>query len=236
MTAALDNPTISAVLFDIGNVLIRWDRRNLYRSLIDDDAELDWFLDNVVTLEWNAELDGGWPFADAVADLQARHPGHAALIAAFRDRWTETLGGAIDESVELLIALQANGVATYALTNFSAETFPLAQAHFPFLNTFAGIVVSGEVALIKPDPAIFLHTLERFGLAAPTTLFVDDSSVNIESARALGFADEHFTSAGAFGATLRALGLLPKTVLAETVLAETVLPETVLARNLRSAQ
>ena len=213
MTAALDYPAISAVLFDIGNVLIRWDRRNLYRSLIADEVELDWFLDNIVTLEWNAELDGGRPFADAVADLQARHPDHAALIAAFRDRWTETLGGAIVESVELLRALQANGIATYALTNFSAETFPLAQAHFPFLNTFTGIVVSGEIALIKPDPAIFLHTLERFGLAAPTTLFVDDSSLNIESARALGFAVEHFTTADAFGATLRTHGLLPEMLL-----------------------
>ena len=208
MTAAI-HPTITAVLFDIGNVLIRWDRRNLYRLLIADEAELDWFLDNVVTLEWNDQLDGGRLFADAVADLQAQHPDHAELIAAFRDRWTETLGGAIDETVALLAALQANGVATYALTNFSVETFPLARASFPFLDTFGGVVVSGEIALTKPDPAIFHHALERFGLAAATTLFVDDSAANIDSARALGFAVEHFTTAAAFGATLRSHGLLP---------------------------
>jgi 2-haloacid dehalogenase len=200
---------ITAVLFDLGNVLIRWDRRNLYTSLIHDEAELDWFLDNVVTMAWNAQLDAGRPFDEAVAELQAEHPEHAELIAAFRDRWIETLGDPLHETVELLHALQGNGVATYALTNWSAETFPLARDRFPFLDTFGGIVVSGAIALAKPDPAIFRHTLEAFGLEPATTLFVDDSAANIAAARELGFAVEHFTGAEPFEATLRAHGLLP---------------------------
>ena len=200
---------IRAVLFDLGNVLIRWDRRYLYRTLIADEAELDWFLDNVVTLDWNAQLDAGRPFADAIAELQAEHPGHAELIAAFRDRWIETLGDPLHDAVDLLHALQANGVATYALTNWSAETFPLARGRFPFLDTFGGIVVSGAIALAKPDPAIFEHALQRFGLQAATTLFVDDSATNIAAASALGFVVEHFTTADTFAATLRSYGLLP---------------------------
>ena len=200
---------IRAVLFDLGNVLIRWDRRYLYRTLIADEAELDWFLDNVVTLGWNAQLDAGRTFADAIAELQAEHPDQAQLIAAFRDRWSETLGEPLHDAVALLAALQANGVATYALTNWSAETFPVALGRFPFLDTFGGIVVSGEIALAKPDPAIFEHTLQRFGLEPTTTLFVDDSAANVAAARALGFVVEHFTTAEAFAATLRSHGLLP---------------------------
>lgn len=200
---------LRAVLFDLGNVLIRWDRRYLYRTLIADEAELDWFLDNVVTLAWNAQLDAGRPFDEAVAELQAEHPDHAELIAAFRYRWIETLGDPLHDTVDLLLALQANGVATYALTNWSAETFPLARARFPFLDTFGGIVVSGEIALAKPDPAIFEHALQRFSLQAATTLFVDDSAANVAVARDLGFAVEHFTTADAFAATLRSRGLLP---------------------------
>ena len=206
---SIGRPSITAVLFDLGNVLIRWDRRNLYRSLIAEEVELDWFLDNIVTLEWNAQMDAGRPFADAVRDLQTQHPDHASLIAAFHERWVETLGDPLHDTVELLHALQANGIATFALTNWSAETFPLARGRYPFLDSFGGIVVSGEINLAKPDPAIFEHALERFGLTAGTTLFVDDSAANVATARSLGFAVEHFTTAEAFARTLRSHGLLP---------------------------
>ncbi len=199
-----------AVVFDLGGVLIDWDPRYLYRKLFDDADEMEWFLANVVTREWNARQDVGRPFHDAIEELVVRHPGHAPLIRAYLERWPEMLGGPITENVGILADLRAAGVPLYALTNWSAETFPLARATFEFLGWFRGIVVSGEELIGKPDPRIFRALLARFDLEPELVVFVDDLPDNVEQARRLGMDAIRYTTPHELRQALRELGLLER--------------------------
>jgi 2-haloacid dehalogenase len=197
----------TAVVFDLGGVLIDWDPRYLYRKLLADEAAVEEFLATVCTQEWNAEQDGGRPFAEGIAELVERHPEHAAAIAAYRERWPEMLGGDIPGAVALLADLRAAGVPLYALTNWSAETFGYARERFEFLDWFSGVVVSGEERMVKPDPRIFRLLLDRFGLAPDATLFVDDSPANVAAARELGLDAVRFRDPDRLRRDLRARGL-----------------------------
>jgi 2-haloacid dehalogenase len=200
----MKNPTIA--VFDVGNVLIEWDPRHLYRQLFADPARMEWFLAEVCTNEWNVEQDRGRAFADAVAERIAKFPDLAAEIRAYDERWPETVPGEIKDTVVLLESLRANGTRTFAITNFSAEKFPLAQQRFGFLNGFEGVVVSGEEKVLKPDPAIYRTLLERHGLAAGDCLFIDDSPKNVDGARAVGMHAHHFTAPAALAVELKRLG------------------------------
>ena len=200
-----------AVVFDLGGVLIDWDPRRLYRKLLADEAAVEEFLATITTAEWNAEQDRGRPFAEAVAELVERHPAYAAAIAAYHERWPEMLGGEIPGTVAVLAELRDAGVPLYALSNWSAETFRLTRDRFPFLGWFDGLVVSGEEGVIKPDRRIFELLLERFGLVAAATLFVDDSPANVAAARAVGMDAVRFRDAAALRRDLAARGLLDGT-------------------------
>jgi 2-haloacid dehalogenase len=198
------NPTIA--VFDVGNVLIEWDPRHLYRRIFTDAARMEWFLTEVCTNDWNVEQDRGRSFADAVAERTARFPDLAEEIRAYDERWPEMVPGAIAESVALLEQLRANGTRTFAITNFSAEKFPLAQQRFSFLRDFEGVVVSGEERLLKPEPAIYRTLLDRHGLTATDCLFIDDSPKNVAGARAVGMHAHHFTSPAALAEELTRSG------------------------------
>ena len=201
-------PRISAVVFDLGGVLIDWNPRYLYRTLFDDEVAMEAFLATVTTQEWNRAQDTGRPWAEAVEELASRHPEQRALIEAYWRRWPETLGDAIEPTVALLDELRSTGIRLYALTNWSGETFPLARPRYPFLEWFDGIVISGDERLAKPDPRIFDVLIERYGLAAGETLFIDDHSANVETAAALGFTALRFVNATDLRADLERLGLL----------------------------
>ena len=166
------------------------------------------FLATVCTREWNEQFDRGRPFAEGVAELVERFPDQAELVTAYHERWPEMLAGAIDGTVALFRRLRDAGVPVYALSNWSAETFPLGRERFPFLAELDGVLLSGEVGLAKPDREIFDELRARFGVDPPSTLFVDDSRPNVEAARALGFRTHHFRSPEALEAELLALGLL----------------------------
>lgn len=178
-------------VFDIGNVLIRWDPRNLYRKMMDAPT-MERFLDVVCTGAWNLEQDRGRPWAEAEDEAIARHPSEAANIRAFRVRWNEMLNGAIEENVAVLRDIQAAGYPVYAITNFAADTFEEAQALFPFLRTFDGLICSGREGLIKPDVAIFDLFVQRFGLAPQHCVFIDDSAANIAGAQKVGLRTIHY--------------------------------------------
>ncbi|MEX1204119.1 MAG: HAD family phosphatase [Dongiaceae bacterium] len=200
---------VRAVVFDLGGVLIDWNPRHLYRKLFDGDAAaMERFLDTVCTPAWNEEQDAGRPFADAVALLVARHPEQGEMIAAYDRRWDEMLAGPIDGTVAILAELKARGTPLAALTNWSAEKFPVARRRFDFLAWFDAIVVSGEIGMRKPDPRIYRHLLESRGLDASGTLFIDDSAANVTAARALGMPALQFSAPPALRADLEALGLL----------------------------
>ncbi|HEX4745568.1 MAG TPA: HAD family phosphatase [Gaiellaceae bacterium] len=201
----------TTVVFDLGGVLIDWDPRYLYGKLFDDPDEMEAFLAEVTTMEWNARQDAGRPWGEAIEALVAEHPEQRELIEAFHGRWTEMLAGEIQETVEVLAELRVAGVRLLALSNWSAETFPVARERFDFLGWFEGIVVSGEVGLVKPDRRIFEHLVERFALEPEETLFIDDSAANVAAARSLGFRTIVFTDPLALRRELVDRGLLPPT-------------------------
>ena len=179
---------VSAVVFDLGGVLVDWNPRHLYRKLMADDPErIEWFLATICTPEWNALQDAGRTFAEATAELVEKHPEQKELIEAYYGRWEEMLGGPIEGSVEILRTIRNLPYDLYALTNWSKESFPVALERFNFLNWFDGIIVSGEIGLIKPGAEIFLHMIEAYGLVPASTIFIDDSLLNVETARRIGF-------------------------------------------------
>jgi 2-haloacid dehalogenase len=197
-----------AVVFDLGGVLIDWNPRHLYRKLFDtDEAAMERFLAEVCTPEWNSRLDAGRPFAEGVAELVARHPDQAELIAAWQLRWGEMLGPAFDGTVAILEELRRAGLRTYALSNWSAETFVVTRPRYPFLDEMDGILISGEIGVGKPDPAIFREFLARFGLAAENAIFIDDWDLNVQTATSLGMTAVQFTDAARLRTDLRRLGL-----------------------------
>ena len=201
-------PAIDTVVFDIGNVLLDWNPRHLYRKIFADSERMEWFLANICTPAWNLEQDRGRSFAEAVSLLSERHPEWSNEIAAFHERWVETVAGEIAGSRELLAELKRRGTRLYAITNFSAEKYDVAAARFGFFADFEGVVVSGQERLLKPDAAIYRLFLERYGVSPERALFVDDSQANVEGARRAGMHAVQFRDAAGLRADLVGLGLL----------------------------
>jgi 2-haloacid dehalogenase len=197
------------VVFDLGGVLVDWDPRNLYRKLFaGDDGAMEQFLANVCTQSWNEEQDAGRSFAEACTLLKAVHPDKAELIDAWIERHHEMFAGTIHGSVEILAELRTRGVPLYALSNWSAETFPAARARFEFLEWFRGILISGDVKLLKPDSRIYKHFLETFAIDPAHAIYIDDRRNNVDAATALGMHGIVFTDSAALRAELVRFGLL----------------------------
>ena len=200
---------LAAVVFDLGGVLADWDPRYLYRELFDGDEQaMDEFLTTVCTPDWNHSMDAGRDRAEAVDDLVGRHPAHADLISAWVDRWDDMLGPEIEGTAAVVAELRAEGTRLLALTNWSAETFPMARERFPSFAAFEAIVVSGEHGIAKPDPAIFRLLVDLHGVDPSRSVYVDDRASNVHVAETLGFRGIVFTEPVALRAGLGALGLL----------------------------
>jgi 2-haloacid dehalogenase len=199
------------IVFDLGGVLIDWNPRHLYRKLFDDDAAMERFLEEVCHGAWNLEQDRGRSFADAIEEAALRHPDQRTMIEAYHTRWDEMLAGEIEGSVAILEELAAAGYELHALTNWSAETFPIARPRFAFLDRFQTILVSGHERLVKPDARIFQLLLERIAHPAQRCIYIDDSQPNVAAAVALGFDTIHFTAPPELRAALAARGLLAAT-------------------------
>jgi len=198
----------SAVVFDLGGVLLDWNPRYLYRKLFDDEAEMEWFLSEVCSLDWHHAHDLGVPPEETSPPLIAAYPEHAAMIRAWTERSEEMLAGPIEDSVQILRSLKDAGIPVYALTNMETWTYPARRRRYPFLRWFDGTVVSGFEGVAKPDPRIFELLLDRFGLEAARTLLIDDSSKNVEAARAIGLPALEFESPARLRQALENTGLL----------------------------
>ncbi|MDB5697067.1 MAG: family phosphatase [Sphingomonas bacterium] len=198
----------TAIIFDIGRVLYRWDPRFLYERHLSGEA-LDSFLRDVVTPEWHFQHDAGRDFADTSAELMALHPQHAELIAAWAPSFLDTIPGPVDGMPALVDELHARDVPLYALTNFSHEFWPPFRAReTTMFDRFRDILVSGEEKLVKPDPAIYARALDRFGLVAAETVFIDDNEANVVAAAGVGLIALHFADEPTLRCELAALGLL----------------------------
>lgn len=196
------------LIFDLGGVLIDWDPRYLYRKIFSDRDQMEFFLDQICTPSWNAQMDKGYPFHKAVAELSEEHPQYSAEIHAFFDRWEEMIEGSFPESVKVLEEVREAGYPLAALSNWSGETLPRVAHQFAFLTWFDPLMVSGEVEMVKPDAEIFHHLLNELGRNPGDCLFIDDSIANIQTAQELGFQTIHFSSAGQLRTELHALGIL----------------------------
>jgi 2-haloacid dehalogenase len=198
---------IKHIVFDIGRVLIHYDPHIPYSRLIPDPKERQLFLETVCSNEWNLEQDRGRSWVEAEALLIADHPEKAELIRAFRKHWHEMVSHAYEDSVAIMRRLIAAGYDVTMLTNFNSDTFAQARTIFPFLAEPRGVTVSGDIALIKPDKAIYERHAEDFGLEPTSTVFIDDSEKNVEGAKAAGWQAIHFTSAEQLERDLRGLGV-----------------------------
>jgi 2-haloacid dehalogenase len=187
-------PTIKAIIFDFGGVLLQWDPHQLYRRYFDQLEQIDQFLAEINFLSWNAEQDRGRPFAEGIAELSGQFPQHDHLIRAYYDHWEDSIVGPISGTVEILYSLKRAGYSLYGLSNWSTETYPRIQHQYDFFNLFDKIILSGDVKLVKPDPAIFNLTLQAIHRTASECLLIDDSEVNIMTARVMGFNTIHFKS------------------------------------------
>jgi len=199
---------IRAIIFDFGNVLLEWNPRLVYRRFFQNEQEMEQFLHDVNFMDWNLQQDKGRSFAEGVAELSKEFPQYAELIQAYHDNWIHSIGNSLTGTIEIMERLKNAGYQLYGLSNWSAETFPIARDKYDFFNLLDDIVISGEVGAVKPDPEIFEILLKRIIRPASQCLFIDDALANVEAARTLGFATVHFQSPEQLENELQKLELL----------------------------
>jgi 2-haloacid dehalogenase len=183
------NSKIETIIFDLGGVLVDWDPKNLYRKVFKTEEEMNWFLNNVCTSDWNMEQDGGRTIKEAVTLKTAEYPEYKEYIALFYERWEEMFEGVITENVDIQQKLIANpNYKVYALTNWSGEKWERSLELFPFFNYFDGVIVSGIENTRKPFDKIYQLILSRFNINPATALFIDDNLDNVKAAQKNGIA------------------------------------------------
>jgi len=199
---------INTIIFDLGGVLIDWNPNYVYKDIFPDEKERQWFFDNICTMDWNENQDAGYPIVQATQDKIKEFPEWESQIRAYYGRWEEMLGEAIQGTVDILERLvKDDRYRVVALTNWSAETFPIAQERFEFLDWFEGIVVSGTEKTRKPFKEIYEIILQRYNLTADDCLFIDDNARNVAAAEALGIHAVRFVGAKELGAFLEEKGI-----------------------------
>ena len=186
---------IRNIIFDFGAVLVDWNPYYVYDPYFGDHGKAEWFITNICTAAWNKELDGGKPFAQGVRELSAQYPEWAREIAMYHRDWKKMMGGAIPGMYELVMDLKNKGYGIYGLTNWSAETFYLIDREYPVFGLLDGMVVSGDVRLLKPDKAIFRCLLDKYGLDAGESVFIDDNQENVDGAVKAGLSAIRFVDA-----------------------------------------
>jgi len=202
------NKSFDTIIFDLGGVLIDWNPRYVYRTIFKTEKEVEWFLENVTTQEWNERQDEGYPLHKATEELIARHPDWEPEIKAYYGRWLEMLGEDIHETVAILEQLKrSNKYRLYALTNWSAETFPHALDRFEFLKLFHGIVVSGQEKMRKPSAEFYQVLIDRYHIDPVATIFIDDSLRNVKGAEVVGITGIQFHNPSQLRDELQRLGV-----------------------------
>ena len=196
------------IVFDFGGVLVDWNPRYFYRSVFSSEKEMEWFLANVCNTPWNLRHDRGIRFEDNWQELAQKYPQYETQIKQYYTGWPQMLNGEIAGSHAVVDELKARGYTLYGLTNWSAQTFPIALKRFEVLRKMDGIVMSGEEKCIKPEPEIYHILLDRYHLQAADCVFIDDNSTNTAAAAALGFDTIVFKDAGQLRSELQVRHIL----------------------------
>lgn len=198
-----------ALVFDFGGVLVEWDPRHLYRKVFNgDEGAMERFLEEVDFYEWNQKQDAGRTFAEAVAELCREYPQHCELIRLYDLRYEESIAGTIEANIALLEKLKSSGYALFGLSNWPEEKYRLVRPKFAFFDLFDEVIISGEVKVAKPDRRIFTILLQRAGRQPWQCVYIDDSKVNVEVARELGFRCIHYRSSEQLQTELAANGVV----------------------------
>lgn len=199
----------TTIIFDLGGVLVDWNPEHLYCKVFTDEAEMKHFLNTICTAAWNEEQDGGRPLHEATEQLVKQFPEHEENIRLYYGRWKEMLAGAIEDTVQILKELKETGkYRIYALTNWSAETFPIAVEMYPFFSWFDGIVVSGSEKTRKPFPEFYKLLLQRYNVKASEAVFIDDNKRNVDAAKKVGIDAIAFSNAEQLRDELKARKIL----------------------------
>jgi 2-haloacid dehalogenase len=198
---------IENIIFDFGGVLVDWNPRYLYKDLFQDDNEMEYFLKNICSEEWNSEQDRGRSLSEGTVLLQNKFPEYYSMIQIFYDKWETMLKSDIPGTVLLLYKLKAK-YKVYGLTNWSAETIPVIYKRFSFFKEFDGIVVSGQEKMIKPDKQIYYLLLDRYNLKAENTIFIDDNINNVRIAEQIGLHGIHYENPSQLETRLSSLNLI----------------------------
>lgn len=209
----LPNP-VDAVVFDLGNVLLRWDPAAAIAATVGPERATVFLTDPSFGFDaWNRLQDSGRSWADGIADKLRTHPHYETEMRAYVDGFASAVAEPIEGSVQLLRELHEAGVPLIALTNWSEELLPVALEQHDFLDLFDDIVVSGEEGVAKPDPAIFniLQDRVRHLGGLDDCIFIDDNVDNVQAATLAGMDAIHFTGPAELRADLRVRGLPVRT-------------------------
>ena len=184
--------SLKNIVFDFGGVLIDWNPIYLYRKIFDKEEDMNYFLEHVCRYDWNVLQDAGRSLEEGTRILQEQHPEYSEEIAMYYGRWDEMLGGIIEKNVKLIQPLKQK-YNIYGLTNWSAETIPVAMDRYDFFKDLDGMVVSGAEKIIKPDLQLYRILMDRYQIQAEESLFIDDNQANVKAAQQLGFQTIHLT-------------------------------------------
>ncbi len=184
---------IKTVIFDIGNVLVRFDYMPFVRRLLGNEETVHrvnnaiWF-----TGLWN-ELDRGQDEEEILKKMIEAEPDYEEEIRLTFDRVGECIFQE-DYAVPWIEELKSRGYQVLYLSNYSEHTMRVNPGALSFLDHMDGGVFSCYEKLIKPDPALFRVILERYELVPGGCVFIDDNEANVETARKLGFNAIFFKS------------------------------------------
>ena len=178
-------------LFDLGGVFFDWNPKYFFKSIFSSNEELNYFLTHVCNNEWNIKQDAGKLIKDAENDLINKFPQYSKEIKMYYSNHRKMIKGTFKSSIDQFLELKTRDYLCYVLSNWSAETFKGMEEDYPFLQSFDGIIISGEVKLAKPDKLIFELAISRFNLEPEETIFIDDNLDNIQTAKSLNFKTIH---------------------------------------------
>lgn len=197
-----------AVVFDVGRVLFEWHLKALFSKIIDDEAELDWFLGTVITEEWHFQHDRGRPLSEMVPERIAEFPAYEPHLRAYETRFNETITEPVEGVHDLVYNLHGADVPLYCLTNFGHDFWEMFRPTKPIFDVFEDIVVSGTEKVAKPDPRIYELVEQRAGRSGGDLFFADDNPANVAAAKTRGWDAHLFTDAGSLEMQLKASGFL----------------------------
>ncbi|MEG0307155.1 MAG: HAD family phosphatase [Clostridium sp.] len=183
---------IKNVIFDIGNVLLSFNPMEYLRRKIDNEGKVQKIYEEIFLSEEWLMLDRGIiTEIEAVDRLCSRHKEDAELINIAMDNWYELLKP-IEEAVNGLEELNNRGYNLYYLSNFHDMAFKEINKTHGFFKLFHGGVVSYEEKLLKPEKEIYERLVERYKIIPKESIFIDDTKLNVEAAKRLGFKTIHF--------------------------------------------